>query len=70
MGGVWPSTVALYIASFLTVKKCEPNAIWLTNNNKTLNSTVLSMIEVNRCGSDTESNVKKMENFVLFFCEN
>ncbi len=57
MGGVWPSTVALYIASFLTWKKCEPNTLLQASQNSTLNSTILSMIEANTCGSDIDLKV-------------
>ncbi len=57
MGGVWPSTVALYIASFLTWKTCEPNTLMTANHNSTLNATVLSMIQTNTCSSDVESKV-------------
>lgn len=63
MGGVWPSTVALYIASFLTWKTCEPNTLLEANHNSTINATVLSMIQANTCGSDVESKVKR--NFVF-----
>ena len=58
MGGVWPSTVALYIASFLTWKNCEPNTVLEVGQNSTLNATVLSMIQANTCGSDADSKVK------------
>jgi len=67
MGGVWPSTVALYIASFLTWKKCEPNTLLQASQNSTLNSTILSMIEANSCGSDIDSKVTFNIIFITFF---
>ena len=58
MGGVWPSTLALYIASYLTKKQCEVNYSLQTAQNSTLNSTMLTMIQKNTCGSDVDSKVK------------
>jgi PAT family acetyl-CoA transporter-like MFS transporter 1 len=56
MGGVWPSTFALYIASFLTYKKCELNSgLHLNSTAQQFNSTLLSAIEANKCGNEIES---------------
>lgn len=53
MGGNWPSTTALYMANFLTVKNCLLNP----SNDISFkpNSTVLDAISQNLCSNEIES---------------
>lgn len=61
MGGNWPSTSALYLASVITIKAC---ALVQTVNVSSVNSTILNMtnatlnelINKNSCSNDTETN--------------
>lgn len=50
MGGNWPTTMALYLANFLTVKNCVLNPSTPTDN-----STILDSISQNACSDEVES---------------
>lgn len=52
MGGNWPSTTALYLASFLTLKNCALNSS--ADNSIKPNSTVLDSISQNVCSNEVE----------------
>ena len=58
LGGSWPSTMVLYLADFITVKNCIHIPKQAINNTvSALNSTIIELINKNKCGSDAETKV-------------
>lgn len=56
-GGNWPSTCALYLADWITVKQCTYDPA-KNPNSPAPNSTVLESITRNTCASDIASTVR------------
>lgn len=67
LGGVWPNTLALYAANYLTFKYCSPESLpkELALNATSYESTMNS-IQANTCGSDADQKVIVKLKCILF----
>ena len=56
-GGNWPTTSALYLASFITIKSCTYKNDDLVVSNGSSVASVIKILEKNICSTDEESKV-------------
>jgi PAT family acetyl-CoA transporter-like MFS transporter 1 len=59
-GGNWPTTSALYLASYITIKNCVYKNENLVVSNGSSVASVITVLEKNFCSTDDESKVNSL----------
>ena len=62
LGGNWPTTSALYLASYITMKNCAYKTEQLIVSNESSLAAVMNTLEKNFCTTDEESKVQISKN--------